>query len=101
MKNMWNVILYGLKENKLIESRNNPKESGRYLCTCVRKVIGSEKIERYLQVMQYNAEHKCWHDCDYNINVLSHNILAWTDEIKVCDFENFELLPGGYLIEKE
>lgn len=101
MNNMWNVILYGLNENQLVETKNNPTESGRYLCTCVRKNMTTEEIERYLQVMQYNAEQKCWHDCDYNTNVFSHNILAWTDVIEPCDFDNFELLPGGYLVEKK
>lgn len=98
MNNIWNVILYKLDGNTLINSENNPTESGRYLCTCVRK-LPEEELQRYLQVMEYDASRNYWHDCG-NKSGISHNILAWTDKIKPCDFADFDYIAGGYFVEK-
>lgn len=98
MDNIWNVILYELDGNKLIEPKNNPLKSGKYLCTCVN-FWHNEEVARYLQIMYYDASKKYWHDCE-NSNGISHNIIAWTDKIPVCDFDDCRYLAGGYFIKK-
>lgn len=99
MKNIWNVILYKLNENQLVSPKNNPTKSGRYLCTCVRKLDTGE-IVRYLQIMEYNVKKNYWHDLG-NSSGISHNILAWTDKVSPCDFENYDYSVGGYFVEKQ
>ena len=98
-KGIWNVVLYKVDGDRLVRSENNPKESGRYLCTCVRMWQGEEQ-GRYLQVMEYDANKNHWHDCG-NKNGISHGILAWTDKVIPCDFKDFDYVAGGCLIEKE
>ena len=97
MNNIWNVILSSIEDNKIKPSKNNPKVSGKYLCTCVLMWQGEK--HKYLQMMEYNADKNYWHDCG-NKNGISHNILAWTDNIKPCEFDDFEYIAGGYFIEK-
>ena len=99
MDNIWNVILHKLDNNNVARPTNNPVETGNYLCTCVHFFNGKE-IVRYLQVMHYNSEKNCWHDCN-NVSGISHNILAWTDKIKPCDFTDYDYLVGGYFVEKQ
>lgn len=99
MGDIWNVILCTLDGNVVVSSTNNPKESGRYLCTCVNFWQGKE-VARYLQMMQYDSKNNCWHDCGYPSGI-SHTILAWTDKITPCDFVDFDYMAGGYLMEKK
>ena len=49
--------------------------------------------------MEYDANKNYWHDCG-NKSGISHNILAWTDKINVCDFNDFNYIAGGYFVEK-
>ena len=98
MNNIWNVLIGKLENNKIIESNNNPKKSGRYLCTCI-SYLNREEQSRYLQIMEYDANKNYWHDCG-NKSGISHNILAWTDKINVCDFNDFNYIAGGYFVEK-
>ena len=99
MGDIWNVILCTLNGNTIVSSTNNPKESGRYLCTCVRFLEGKE-VSRYLQIMEYDSKKNHWHDCGYPSGI-SHNILAWTDKIIPCDFVDFEYMTGGYFTKQK
>lgn len=99
MDNIWNLILLKQDGNKIKSSNKNPTKSGRYLCTCVRRRI-DQTFENYLQIMKYDKDRNCWHDCN-NKNGISHNILAWTDKVKPCEFTDFNYLVGGYLVEKQ
>lgn len=92
----WNVILNTLEDNKILPSKNNPKESGDYLCTCIQYFEGKE-VKRYLQIMTYNKDKNYWHDLNHEHGI-SHIILAWTNAIKTCDFKNF-YYSTGYLFE--
>lgn len=94
---IWNVILHQLHDNQLQEPVNNPAHSGRYLCTCVQTWNG-EEVARYLQVMEYDAEKKYWHDCG-NKHGISHHILAWTDQIMPCSYKDYTYLVGGYFLK--
>lgn len=97
-ENKWNIILHHLNdENVFVPDDNQPKESGRYLCTCVSFYDG-EETGRYLEILRYDAERKYWHDIG-NPYGISHNILAWTEGIDICDFDNYEKY-GNILIEK-
>jgi len=94
---MWNIILSKESENVIYKNiTNQPKESGIYLCTCVRKIDG--KLYRYLRTMEYHKKDNHWTDIGSNSGC-SHNILAWTDEIKPCEVDNFEYIVGE-LVEK-
>ena len=95
---MWNLLLHKLNGNELVAPTNNPTKSGRYLCTCVQYWQG-EEISRYLQIMEFDAPNNHWHDCG-NKSGISHNILAWTDKVDVCDFNDFDYICGGYFCEK-
>lgn len=98
---IWNIILHKKDKestNKLITPNNNPTESGRYLCTCVQ-YWNDEEIRRYLQIMEYDAKKRNWHDCG-NQSGISHNILAWTNEVPICAFDNYNYIIGGHFIEK-
>lgn len=98
MDNIWTVILHKLDDNKLIVSENNPAKSGEYLCTCVEMWYSGEEARRRLQVMYYEKDGNYWRDCDgYRC---SHNILAWTDKIKPCEFSDYQYIAGGYFVEK-
>jgi hypothetical protein len=92
---MWNVILSRVENNVIKPSQNNPGISGRYLCTCVQFYRGKE-YNRYLQMMEYNAEKQYWHDPGKE-NAVSHVILAWTEDICPCDYNDFRYNTGGYL----
>lgn len=95
---MWNIILSKLDGNVIRKNVDNqPKESGIYVCTCVRKIEG--EIYKYLRSMEYHKNRNCWTDIG-SVNSISHNILAWTDEIPICDFEDFDYIVGE-LVEKE
>lgn len=96
---IWNILLCKAENNKIIKPDNNPEKSGRYLCTCVQFFNG-EEINRYLQVMNYDADRHCWHDCGTKYGI-SHNILAWTEDVPVCNFKDFEYKVGGYFMEKD
>ena len=98
MNDIWNIILHEEKNNKISIPINNPKKSGRYLCTCVSFRHGKE-INRYLQIMTFNYEKNHWHDCN-TPGGISHNILAWTDKIEPCDFTNYNYQIGGYFMKK-
>ena len=98
---IWNILLHKEdkdNEYKLIAPTNNPKKSGKYLCTCINYWKG-EEVLRYLQIMYYDAKKNYWHD-EYNASGISHNILAWTDEVDVCSFNNFNYVVGGHFVEK-
>ena len=95
---MWNVILSTITENKVLNNaENQPKKSGNYLCTCVKRSLDG-KYYRYLQTMAYDKERNTWHDIGHNYGI-SHNILAWTDKVPLCDAE-FDYIAGGILVEK-
>lgn len=100
MENIWNVVLYEKSNDGLlrINPEDNPKQSGEYLCTCVQYWAGLE-VERYLQIMSYDAEKNCWYDRKHK-GSLSHTILAWTDKVEVCNFKDFEYAGSGALIKK-
>ncbi len=93
----WNVILNTIKDDKIIQSSNNPPKSGFYLCTCIRFYGGKER-SRYLTMMEYDKNKNCWHDIRHESS-LSHNILAWTN-IDVCDFMDYTYRCGGILTAK-
>lgn len=96
---MWNIILNKLENDNIITNiENQPKNSGNYLCTCVKKLLDGT-YHKYLQIMAYDKSRNTWHDVDHKYDI-SHNILAWTDSISVCDTE-FDYLVGGVLVEKE
>lgn len=96
---IWNILLCEAESNKIIGPDNNPKKSGRYLCTCVQFTNG-EEINRYLQVMDYDANRNCWHDCGTKHGI-THNILAWTENVPVCSFQDYEYEVGGCLMKKD
>lgn len=99
MKINWHVVLQSVdKENKIRPSKCNPKKSGVYLCTCIQYWQGKE-CYRYLQPMEYDAEHKHWHDKG-NKSAISHTVLAWTTDVPVCNFTDFDYLCG-ILLEKQ
>lgn len=93
----WNIILNKMENNHIFDSENNPKESGTYLCTCVQ-FWQEKEIRRYLQIMTYEKENNYWHDCDNKYGI-SHTILAWTKDVSLCDFQNFDYYCG-ILLEK-
>lgn len=95
---MWNVILSSVEDNIIKPSENNPDVSGKYLCTCVLYYQGKE-YNRYLQMMEYDAKNKHWHDPGHE-HAISHLILAWTKDIKICDYMDFKYNVGGYLTKK-
>lgn len=86
-------------EINLLNQKNNPLKSGKYLCTCVN-FCGDRECARYLQIMYYDKETNDWNDCD-NTHKISHNIIAWTDKISVCDFHDYDYLAGGIFIKKK
>jgi hypothetical protein len=94
---MWHVLLNTVKQNKVVRPEDNPTKSGEYLCTCISKEPFKEIYYRYLRVMEYNAENKCWHDIGHE-GAISHTILAWT-ETELCDFSDFKW-DAGYLFKK-
>lgn len=92
----WNVILNTFNGNKIVPSKNSPKKSGQYLCTCI---LRSGDIEhRYLRMMEYDADKKHWHDIG-NKSGISHVILAWKKQ-EVCMFSDFDY-HAGVLYEKD
>lgn len=93
---MWNILLSDIKSETIVPSKNNinPTKSGQYLCTCVH-FWNNKEIKRYLQMMEYDQKTNHWSDCNSK-NHISHNILAWTDDVNVCDFNDFEYIIGGY-----
>jgi len=92
----WHVILSTLDGNKIVPSKNNPKQSGEYLCTCILRSGNNE--HRYLRMMKYDADKKHWHDIG-NRSGISHVILAWKYE-DVCTFSDFDY-KAGVLLEKQ
>ena len=92
----WHVLLNTLDGNKIVSSKNNPKKSGQYLCTCI--IRSGENEHRYLRIMEYDADKKHWHDIG-NKSAISHVILAWKQE-NVCIFSNFDY-QAGVLYEKK
>lgn len=96
---MWNVILHKeVEDNKVVNPENNPTESGNYLCTCIRMLDGKE-YGRYLQIMRYDKKVNDWFDTNWSHGI-SHNIIAWTDKIKPCDFQDYRYLGGGIFVSK-
>jgi hypothetical protein len=95
----WIILLCEIENNTIKPIGKNPKESGNYLCTCVR-MWDNKEVARYLQIMTFDVNKNHWHDIG-NPSGISHNILAWTESIKPCDFENFTYLGGGYFGKKE
>lgn len=91
----WRVIYSELDGNTIMPSKNNPKKSGIYLCTCIIK--NTVKEHRYLWMMEYNADKKYWHDVGKE-NAISHTILAWTD-VDMCLANDFEL-SHGYIMKR-
>lgn len=72
----WRVLCHSLDGNQILKPNNNPKRSGKYLCTCLLRFNGIE--HRYLQIMEFNAEYEHWHDVGRE-SAISDVILAWTD----------------------
>ena len=93
----WHVILNTLEGNKIVLSKNNPKQSGQYLCTCILRSRDREYEHRYLRIMEYDADKKHWHDIG-NKSAISHVILAWKNQ-EVCTFSDFDY-KAGVLFEK-
>lgn len=92
---IWHPIPSTLKRNKVVSSSNQPKESGNYLCTCVRWDSGGNKT-KYISIVHYDKARNCWHDID-NAFGRSHSVLAWAEGVEVCDFDNFEYHCGHIL----
>jgi len=78
----WKVLYRESKDGKVLPSKNNPKKSGQYLCTCV-----AEKGFRYLRVLAFDFGKQFWHDVG-NEFYCSHTILAWAD-VDMCDATDF------------
>ena len=97
MDNVWNVALQKVEGNIIVGSDNNPSESGYYLCTCI-SMWRCKENRRYLNMMYYDAERNCWRDFK-NQSGVSHNVLAWTDKIKPCEFTNYHYIAGGIFVE--
>lgn len=91
MKINWHIVYCRYDKNKILPSKYNPKKSGVYLCTCIIK--SGELEHRYLHLMEYNAEKKYWHDVGRS-SATSHNVLAWTSDVKCCDTNDFEMYLG-------
>lgn len=79
------------------QSKNNPKEDGDYLCTCLRHFSEGKDI-RYLRMMRYDIKDG-WYDIGGTPHHISHNILAWTDGIEPCDAE-CKYIGGGIIVKK-
>lgn len=101
MCDIWNVILYEEIDNRLLTPENNPKQSGVYLCTCI-KTFDGVPLHRYMAFMGYDSMTKSWHDVG-NKSGISHTILAWTDKVEPCmlGFDEFNYIPGGILTKKK
>lgn len=97
---MWNVCLSHFNEENKIVTENNPAKTGRYLCTCVQEYPSLKESYKYLNVMEYDADKNYWHDCGYEHRI-SHNILAWTDKVKPCEFSDYEYIFGGLFMETQ
>lgn len=93
----WNIILNTLDGNTIVPSKNNPKQSGQYLCTCILQNRDGNEY-RYLRIMEYNANKKHWHDIGNECGI-SHIILAWKNQ-DVCTFSDFNY-EFGVLFEKQ
>jgi len=81
---VWHLVLHDICNGIItLNTDDVPMWSGSYLCTCVE--MRNDKVaRRYLQIMEYDDENECWHDCG-NPGHVSHKILAWTDSIELCD----------------
>lgn len=94
----WNIVYCTIDENNTLKyDCVLPKESGEYLCTCVR-CCDDKEINRYLKVLYFDKNKPCWKD---SVNALScsHNIVAWSYE-KPMDSNNFMLNTNGYVTRK-
>ena len=92
----WHVILNTLAGNTIVSSKNNPKQSGQYLCTCILR--SGDHEHRYLRIMEYDTNKNHWHDIG-NKSAISHVILAWKYQ-DVCTFSDFDY-ESGVLFEKQ
>lgn len=81
----WNICTQEVKDNKVMPSKGNPKESGKYLCTCAISFRGI--VKKYLQMMEYNHEKDYWHNVG-DRNHSSHVPIAWTD-LRPCELDGF------------
>lgn len=97
---LWNICLPHLDEENRVVTENNPAKSGKYLCTCVEESASSKELFKYLQVMEYDVDKNYWHDCGYEYRI-SHNILAWTDKVKPCEFSDYEYISGGLFMKTQ
>lgn len=90
---VWNVMLTGPNGEK---SENTPAASGKYLCTCVQYYDGKE-TNRYLKMMEYNKDRNYWHDSGHP-GAISHYVLAWTNKIIPCQFNDYNYEIGGRFV---
>ena len=88
----WKVLCHGLDGNHITSPKNNPKKSGKYLCTCITRYNGFEY--RYLRVMEFDVEHQHWHD-EGNKSAISSVILAWAD-VDMYMGDDFDYEHGIY-----
>ena len=72
----WRVLCHTLDNNHVINPKNNPKKSGKYLCTCIVKYNNIDL--RYLRIKEFDVENQHWHDEDHKF-AISDVILAWSD----------------------
>ena len=78
--NGWNIVLIRTLSHTWQHLPKNPKQSGIYVCTCILTLHDAET--RYIQVMQYDAEKKYWHDPGKE-HATSHCVVAWKKQ-DVC-----------------
>lgn len=78
--NGWNIVLIRTLRHTWQHLPNDPKQSGMYVCTCILTLHDAET--RYIQVMQYDAEKKYWHDPGKE-HATSHHVVAWKKQ-DVC-----------------
>lgn len=78
--NGWNIVLVRTVDYTWQHLPHEPKQSGIYVCTCILTLHDAET--RYLQVMQYDAEKKYWHDPGKE-HATSHRVIAWKKQ-DVC-----------------
>ena len=76
----WNIVLIRTLRHTWQHLPNDPKQSGMYVCTCILTLHDVET--RYIQVMQYDAEKKYWHDPGKE-HATSHHVVAWKKQ-DVC-----------------
>lgn len=94
----WHLVLHHVLDNVIVPiGDDNPPSKGKYLCTCVQH-LNKEEVFRYLRIMEWDGVK--WHNLG-TPHGISHAVLAWTDDISVCDFSDYNYMTGGYFLPKE